>query len=140
MQLFRAAVNIHQKQVVQQEVFDKIVLVIPLLICHQKALNLERRHLADLIAGFILALDLYHIFRHAVVINLKILIAQNQLAFRGRGDKIFHRVNLASNHVFLCGGNHLSFLLHNAQFLARDIFQPVDCALQNLIGNHCPHL
>ena len=54
MQLFRAAVNIHQQQVIQQQILDKVVLIISFLICNQKALNLECGNLADLIAGFVL--------------------------------------------------------------------------------------
>jgi len=77
MQLFRAAVNIHQQQVIQQQIFDKVILIISFLIGNQKALNLECGNLADLIAGFVLPLHLNHILRHTVVINLKILIAQN---------------------------------------------------------------
>ena len=77
MQLLRAAVNIHQQQVIQQQILDKVVLIISFFIRNQKALNLECGNLADLIAGFVLPLHLNHILRHAVVINLKILIAQN---------------------------------------------------------------
>lgn len=54
MQLFRAAVNIHQQQVIQQQILDKVVLIISFFIRNQKALNLECGNLADLIAGFVL--------------------------------------------------------------------------------------
>ena len=77
MQLLRAAVNIHQQQIIQQQILDKVVLIISFFIRNQKALNLECGNLSDLIAGFVLPLHMKHILRHAVVINLKILIAQN---------------------------------------------------------------
>ena len=77
MQLLGTAVNIHQQQIIQQQILDKVVLIISFFIRNQKALNLECGNLADLIAGFVLPLHLNHILRHAVVINLKILIAQN---------------------------------------------------------------
>ena len=69
--------NSYEQQVIQQQILDKVILIISFLIGNQKALNLECSNLADLIAGFVLPLHLNHILRHTVVINLKILIAQN---------------------------------------------------------------
>ena len=47
MQLLGPAVDIHQKQIVQKQILDKIVLVQPLLVCRQQHLHLECGHLAD---------------------------------------------------------------------------------------------
>ena len=46
MKLFGTAVDIHQEQVVQQEIFYKIILVKALLVSHQQILDLESSHLA----------------------------------------------------------------------------------------------
>ena len=47
MELFRPVVNVHQKEVVQKEVLDKVVLIEPFFICHQKVLDLEYDQFSD---------------------------------------------------------------------------------------------
>ena len=46
MKLLRAAVDIHQQKVVQEQIFDEIVLVKTLLVCHHQILQLEGCHLS----------------------------------------------------------------------------------------------
>ena len=129
VQFFRAAVNIYQQQVIQQQVFDKVVFVVSFFISHQQTLNLEGSNLTDTVAFFVFAFYLYHIFGYTVIINLEILITQNQLTFSLRAHKIFHRINLASNHVFFRGSNDLAFLFHDAQFFSRNVFQSINGTL-----------
>ena len=133
VQFFRTAIDIHQQQVIQQQIFDEIVFIVSFLICNQQALDLECSDLADLIAGFILTLYLDHIFGHAVIVNFKILIAQDQLAFRRGTNEIFNSVDLTTDHIFFCSGNYLAFLFHYAQFFACNAFQSINGTLQNLI-------
>ena len=47
MQLLRAAVNIHQQQIIQQQILDEIVLIKSLLIGHQQILDLECSQLTN---------------------------------------------------------------------------------------------
>ena len=47
MQLFRTAVDIHQQEVIQQQVFNEVILVKPFLVGYQKRLDLEGCHFPD---------------------------------------------------------------------------------------------
>ena len=47
MQFFGTIVNIYQKQVIQQQVLDKIVFIKSFLICNQQILNLETCDLSN---------------------------------------------------------------------------------------------
>ena len=62
VQLLRTVINVNQKQVVKQQVLDKIVLVKALLISYQQVLNLKCCHLADHVYVFASALGKKYIF------------------------------------------------------------------------------
>ena len=47
MQFFGTIVNIYQKQVIQQQVLDKIIFIKSFLICNQQILNLETCDLSN---------------------------------------------------------------------------------------------
>ena len=87
MKLFRTVVNVHQKQVVQQQVLDEIVLVKPLLVCYQKILNLESCQLSYHIHIVTAALGQQNILQLMLVKYLKKLISRNHLAVRRRIHK-----------------------------------------------------
>ena len=80
IELLRPAVNVHQKQVIQQQVFDKVILIEALFIRHKQVLNLECSHLSDHINIFTGAAYNQNIFQLLLVIDLKKLISLNLLA------------------------------------------------------------
>ena len=47
MQFLGTIININKKQIIKQQILDKVVLVETFLVGHQQILDLERRHLAD---------------------------------------------------------------------------------------------
>ena len=136
MQFFRTAVDIYQQQVIQQQVFDKVIFIISFFIRHQQALDLEGSDLTDLVAAFVFPFHLDHVFGNTVVINFEILISKDQLAFRRRADEIFNSIDLTTDHIFFCGSNDLAFFFYYAQFFSCNAFQTIDSTLQNLVGNH----
>ena len=81
-QLFGPAVNIYQKQVVQKQVFDKVVLIKPLFICNHQILDLKCCHFTDHIDILSGADSDQHIFCNLFIINLKELVFGNLLAVR----------------------------------------------------------
>ena len=47
MEFSGPVIDIHQKQVIHQQIFDKIILVKPLFICHQEILDLAENEYID---------------------------------------------------------------------------------------------
>ena len=87
MELLRPVVNVHQKEVVQQEILDEIIPVEPLLVGDQEVLELEHRHLADHVDIVPLALYEEDVFQLLLVKNLEKLISLYDLAVRLRIHK-----------------------------------------------------
>ena len=73
MKLLGPAVNINQKKIVQQKVFNKIILIKALLICYQKILNLKSRYFSYCIDIFSRSLCSQDIFKLLFIKYLKVL-------------------------------------------------------------------
>lgn len=129
--LLGAAVNIYQKQVVQQQIFDKIILVKAFFVGDQQILDLESRHLADHIYILTGASGHQHIFQLLFIKNFKELISLYLLGIRRRGSKI-HGSPGAAAHIR--GKGHLfSVYIHNTKFYPRNTLHSINRILQNLI-------
>ena len=79
MQLLRAAVNIHQQQIIQQQVFNKIVLIKSFFICDKKILNLKGRDLAYHVNIITFPIGKKYVFQLMFIKNLKKLISLHDL-------------------------------------------------------------
>ena len=83
MKLFGTAVDIHQQQIVKQEIFDEIVLVKALLVGHHQILQLECRHLSHHVCILTRITGDQDILKLLVIIDLKELAALDLLAVGG---------------------------------------------------------
>ena len=79
MKLFGAAVNIHQKKIIQQKIFDKIILIEPFLVCYQQTLHLKCDHFAQHVGIFTASRSNQNIFQLLIIIYFKILMSLNLL-------------------------------------------------------------
>ena len=82
MQLLGTAVNIHQQQIIQQQILDEIVLIKSLLIGHQQILDLKRNHFADHIDILTSTSGYENILQLLLIIDLEILISLDLLGVR----------------------------------------------------------
>ena len=80
MQFLGAVVDIHQQQIVQQQILDKVVLIKPLFISHQQVLNLKRRQFSNHIYVVAAALGQQNVLQLMFVKHFKKLIAMDDLA------------------------------------------------------------
>ena len=135
VQLLRAVVDIHQQQVVQQEILDEIIPVEPLLVGGKQILHLERRKLSDHIDIVTGAFRKKHIFQLGFIEHLKELASVHQLRFRRR-----FREGKRSALKGLCPGKSacedLAVHVRDTQVDPGDCFQALEGRLQNLIRNH----
>ena len=127
MQPLGTAVDIHQKQIIQKQVLDEIILIQAFPVSHQKILYLERRNLADGIHILACGAGHKHIRQLLIVKYLKKLIPLYLLGIRRRSRKFRNR---SADAVHVSGGsNFLSVHVHNTKFDACNIFQPVNRVL-----------
>ena len=82
MQLLGTAVDIHQQQIIQQQILDEIVLIKSLLIGHQQILDLKRNHFADHIDILTGTSGYENILQLLLIIDLEILISLDLLGIR----------------------------------------------------------
>ena len=80
MQLLRTVIDVDQKQVIEQEVLDEVVLIELLLVRNQQGLDLESGELADHVHVVAVAHRDQHILKLVLVENLKELISADSLA------------------------------------------------------------
>ena len=132
MQLFGAAVDIHKKQIIQQKVFDKIILIKPLFISDHQALKLKSRHLAHHIGIFPRTDHHQYIFGNLFVVYLKKLISGKLLAVRRRFDKISGGRLII---VFLRRGSRhfISVCIHHYEIHTGYCLKSLNRILQNLV-------
>ena len=90
MQFFCTVVNIYQKKIVKQKIFDKVILVKPLLVCDKQVL--ERRELSDHIYIVVPSVCEKDVFKLVFVKNLEKLISLNDLTVGRRCYKRKHRI------------------------------------------------
>ena len=135
MQFFGAVKNIHHEQVIQQKIFDKIILIIPLLICHQEALDLQNEHLTDRI--HILRVPAYDndILQLGIIVYFEKLTFMDHLAVRRRLDKTLS-IRLKTGKIFRSGCQNISFRVHHTQIHLSNPIHTVYGILQNLIRDH----
>ena len=132
MELFGPVVNIHQEQVIQQKVFNKVVLIKPLFIGHQQILDLERRQLSHHVNIVAASLCKEDVFQLVLVKYLKKLIAGNHLT-------VCRRICKGKDGVLILfcllkrGCQNFSFHVADAEIDPGNFFQSVNVRLQDLI-------
>ena len=131
MQLFGTTVYVHKKQIIQKQILDKIILVKPLFISHQKILQLESRHLADGIDILRRAAGNQYIFQQLFIKNFKKLVPLYFLRIRRRSGK-FHRCSGYAAHVN-CRSHLVAINIQDTKLHSSNSLQPINCVLQNLI-------
>ena len=80
MQLLRTVIDVDQKQVIEQEVLDEVILIELLLVRNQQGLDLEGSELADHVHVVAVAHRDQHILELVLVEDLKKLISAHGLA------------------------------------------------------------
>ena len=80
MQLLRTVIDVDQKQVIEQEVLDEVILIELLLVRNQQGLDLEGSEFADHVHVVAVAHRDQHILELVLVEDLKKLISAHGLA------------------------------------------------------------
>ena len=132
MELLRPVVNIHKKKIVKKQVFNKVILIKPLFICHQQILDLECRKLSYHVHIIAAALCKQDVLKLVLVKYLEELIARNYLAVGRRIHKRKNRTFILFR-IFKCGSQHFSFNITDTKVNPRDFLQSVDVRLEDLI-------
>ena len=79
MQFLGTIININKKQIIKQQILDKVVLVKTFLVGHQQILDLESNHFADHIDIFTGTAGYENILQLLFVIDLEILVSLDLL-------------------------------------------------------------
>ena len=79
MKLLGTTVNIHQQQIVQQQVLNEVILIKSFFISYQQILDLESNHFADHIDIFTGTAGYENILQLLFVIDLEILVSLDLL-------------------------------------------------------------
>ena len=135
MELLGPVIDIHQKQVVQQQILYKIISVKPLLVGCNQALKLAYRHLPHHIYVLSRSPDNQHILRDFFIINLKKMIPLHLLAICHGLSELANRVN--GDSLQLPGGCHLIALqIQHAEIYFCNASQFLDGIFYHLSRNH----
>ena len=135
MKLLRPVVNIHQQQIIQQQILEEIIAVIFFLVCDQKILNLadcDPRHHQRIIA---FSRRGEHIGRLAVLLNFHQVAVADDLAVYGRRGKTSDQRLV---RFLRATGQHdrRARQIRHAEIDFRDILQFFKAALHYLCRNH----
>ena len=87
MQLLGLTIDIHQQQVIQQQVLDEVITVEPLLVSHDQVLQLTDRHLAYHIGIVAAAFGNQDVCKDSLIIDFEKMAALKVLPFRRRLHK-----------------------------------------------------
>ena len=132
MKLLCPVIDINQKQIVKQQILDKVVLVKALLVCHQEALDLEGSHLADHVYVVRAAARDQDIFQLCIVHNFKKLKTGNHLALGRRILKFKYRLTEILR-LLKSRGKHDAFRIHDTHINSADHLEAVQSRLQHLV-------
>ena len=87
MELLRPVMNIYQQQIVQEQVFDKVVFIKSLLVCCEQSLDLKSNYFAQGIGIVCITVQDQYVLQLMIIINLKIKIISDYLAVGRRISK-----------------------------------------------------
>ena len=124
VKLLSPVINVHKKQVVQKKILYEIVLVEPLLIRHQKGLDLKSSHLSDHVNIIAASLGHQDVFQLAFIKDLEKLVALHHLAVRRRIHKREH-----GSMMFFCFRigrcQYISFQIHHTEINSGNHLQSI---------------
>ena len=132
MKLFRAVIDVDEKQVVEQKIFDKIVLIKALIVGDQQVLHLKRSHLSDHVGVVAASARQQDIFKLRIVVHLEKLVTLKLLAVRRGINKQHRRVHILP-HLVKRRRQYISLRVDNPDIHSADLLDSLYRILQNLI-------
>ena len=124
-ELFGPSVDIHQQEVVQQEVLHEAVLVVTLLEGRDQSVQLEGGHPAHQESIVRISADHQHIFQLLVLQDFEELVRSRRLRIGRRSDKIRDRMDCVLKNR--CSGCDLpSLCIHHADLQMSDVPDSLD--------------
>ena len=132
VQLLGPVVDIHQQQIVQQQILHEIILVEPLPVRNDQILQLADRNSpdhVDILPGSLCDQD---ILRNLFSLHLKEMISLELLAVRGRRGKLLRGGDTDLLHP-VRGSNHIPIHAPHGKINLRDGLQLVNRRLDRLV-------